>query len=152
MPELIADVAAIADRLGAETFHLVGHDWGRRGGLAAGRPTVRAGGHPDRGLHPHPRAFARALVASTQALRSAYIPVFRIARLPELPFGAQRLWGLRRLLAENGSGAEWVDTYTRAVAQPGRAVGGAGLVSGGHSVQPAGPAGKRADAVYLGLG
>ena len=29
MPELIADVAAIADRLGAETFHLVGHDWGR---------------------------------------------------------------------------------------------------------------------------
>jgi pimeloyl-ACP methyl ester carboxylesterase len=28
MPELIADVAAIADRLGAATFHLVGHDWG----------------------------------------------------------------------------------------------------------------------------
>jgi pimeloyl-ACP methyl ester carboxylesterase len=26
MPELIADVAAIADRLGAATFHLVGHD------------------------------------------------------------------------------------------------------------------------------
>ena len=28
LPELVADVAAIADRLYAGTFHLVGHDWG----------------------------------------------------------------------------------------------------------------------------
>jgi pimeloyl-ACP methyl ester carboxylesterase len=27
VPELFADVVAIADRLDAETFHLVGHDW-----------------------------------------------------------------------------------------------------------------------------
>jgi len=27
LPELVADVVAIADRLDAETFHLVGHDW-----------------------------------------------------------------------------------------------------------------------------
>ena len=33
--------------------------------------------------------------------------------------GAHRQWGLRRLLAQDGLGAEWVDTYTRALAQPG---------------------------------
>ena len=68
---------------------------------------------------PHPRSFARALVAGTQALRSAYIPVFRLPRLPELLLGAHRQWGLRRLLAQDGLGAEWVDTYTGALAQPG---------------------------------
>jgi pimeloyl-ACP methyl ester carboxylesterase len=87
MPELVADVVAIADRLDAETFHLVGHDWG---GVVAWR---LAGQHPERVATltavstPHPRAFARALVAGTQALRSAYIPVFRLPRLPELLLG-----------------------------------------------------------------
>jgi pimeloyl-ACP methyl ester carboxylesterase len=58
-------------------------------------------------------------VAGTQAMRSAYIPVFRLPRLPELLLGAHRQWGLRRLLAQDGLGADWVDTYTRALAQPG---------------------------------
>jgi pimeloyl-ACP methyl ester carboxylesterase len=42
LPELVADVLAIADRLGVETFHLVGHDWG---GVVAWQ---LAGRHPDR--------------------------------------------------------------------------------------------------------
>jgi pimeloyl-ACP methyl ester carboxylesterase len=118
MPELVADVLALADRLGAETFHLVGHDWG---GVVAWR---LAGRHPDRLATltavstPHPRAFARALVAGTQALRSAYIPVFRLPRLPELLLGAYRQRGLRWLLAQDRLGADWVDTYTRALAEP----------------------------------
>jgi hypothetical protein len=53
--------------------------------------------------------------------------------------GAHRQWGLHWLLAQDGLGAEWVDTYTRALAEPGAFVGGAGLVPGGHAVQPAGP-------------
>jgi pimeloyl-ACP methyl ester carboxylesterase len=119
LPELVADVVAIADRLDAETFHLVGHDWG---GVVAWR---LAGQQPERVATltavstPHPRAFARALLAGTQGLRSAYIPVFRLPRLPELLLGAHRQWGLRRLLAQDGLGADWVDTYTRALAQPG---------------------------------
>jgi pimeloyl-ACP methyl ester carboxylesterase len=119
MPELVADVVAIADRLGAARMHLVGHDWG---GVVA---WTLAGRHPDRVATltsvstPHPRAFARALVAGTQALRSAYIPVFRIRRLPELLLGGRRQRGLHWLLAQDGLGAEWVDTYTRALAQPG---------------------------------
>jgi pimeloyl-ACP methyl ester carboxylesterase len=93
LPELVADVVAIADRLDAETFHLVGHDWG---GVVAWR---LAGHQPERVATltavstPHPRAFARALVAGTQGLRSAYIPVFRLPRLPELLLGAHRQWG-----------------------------------------------------------
>ena len=67
---------------------------------------------------PHARAFARALVG-IQAFRSAYIPVFRLPRLPELLLGAHRQWGLRQLLARDGLRADWVDTYTRALAQPG---------------------------------
>jgi pimeloyl-ACP methyl ester carboxylesterase len=118
MPELVADAAAIADRLGAGTFHVVGHDWG---GVVAWR---LAGQQPERVATltavstPHPRAFARSLVAGTQALRSAYIPVFLLPRLPELLLGAHRQWGLRRLLAQDGLGVEWVDTYARALAQP----------------------------------
>jgi pimeloyl-ACP methyl ester carboxylesterase len=87
MPELVTDVLAPADRLGAGTFHLVGHDWG---GVVAWR---LAGQQPDRLAiltaisTPHPRAFARALVAGTQGLRSAYIPLFRLPRLPELLLG-----------------------------------------------------------------
>jgi pimeloyl-ACP methyl ester carboxylesterase len=119
MPELVTDVVAIADRLGAETFHLVGHDWG---GVVAWR---LAGQHPERVTTltavstPHPRAFARALLTGTQALRSAYIPVFRLPGLAELLLGTRRQWGLRRLLAQDGLDPQWVDTYTRVLAQPG---------------------------------
>jgi pimeloyl-ACP methyl ester carboxylesterase len=119
MQELVADVVAIADRLGVARMHLVGHDWG--GAVA----WMLAGRQPDRVATltalstPHPRAFARALIAGTQALRSAYIPVFRVPGLPELLLGARRQRGLHWLLAQDGLGAEWVDTYTRALAQPG---------------------------------
>src|SRR5919109_4099069 len=94
LPELVADVLAMADRLGTERIHLVGHDWG---GVVAWR---LAGQHPERVATltalstPHPRAFARALVG-VQALRSAYLPVFRAPRLAELLLGARGQRGLR---------------------------------------------------------
>jgi pimeloyl-ACP methyl ester carboxylesterase len=58
---LVADALAIADALGAERFHLVGHDWG--GQLA----WIAAAQNPERVRtlsvisRPHPAAFARAL-------------------------------------------------------------------------------------------
>jgi pimeloyl-ACP methyl ester carboxylesterase len=119
LPELVADVLAIADALGAARFHLVGHDWG---GVVA---WTLAGQHPRQVATltavstPHPRAFARAVLAGTQAVRSAYIPLFRTPRLPELLLGANQQRGLRLLLAQNGLGADWVDSYARALAQPG---------------------------------
>jgi len=58
---LVADALAIADALGAERFHLVGHDWG--GHLA----WIAASENPGRVRtlsvlsRPHPAAFARAM-------------------------------------------------------------------------------------------
>jgi len=58
---LVADALALADALGAERFHLVGHDWGGHLAwiLAAREPRrVRTLSVLSR---PHPAAFARAL-------------------------------------------------------------------------------------------
>lgn len=58
---MVADALAIADALGGERFHLVGHDWG--GHLA----WVTAALHPERVRslavisRPHPRAFVAAM-------------------------------------------------------------------------------------------
>ena len=80
MPELVGDVVGFADALGAERFHLVGHDWG---GAVAWQV---AGRHPDR-LYtlavvstPHPEALRRAYrgeLGGDQAERSGYMTFFR---------------------------------------------------------------------------
>ena len=79
-PCLIGDVLAVADAVGAERFHLVGHDWG---GAVAWQV---AGRHPDRVRSltvlstPHPAAFGVALAGeggSDQASRSGYMDFFR---------------------------------------------------------------------------
>jgi pimeloyl-ACP methyl ester carboxylesterase len=80
MPELVGDVIGFADALGADRFHLVGHDWG---GAVAWHV---AGRHPDR-LHtlavvstPHPQALRRAYsgdLGGDQAERSSYMTFFR---------------------------------------------------------------------------
>ena len=76
---LVHDVFEIADTLGWEQFHLVGHDWGAFVAWAA------AGLNPDRVLTltpisvPHPEAFAKALADPTgeQAQMSSYMEFFR---------------------------------------------------------------------------
>jgi pimeloyl-ACP methyl ester carboxylesterase len=119
MPQLVADTLAVAERAGAARFHLVGHDWG--GAVA----WSLAGRHPERVATlmvvstPHPRAYATALWSGAQLLRSAYIGLFRLPRLPELVLGAGRQRGLRLLLARSGLGPEWVEAYARAMAGPG---------------------------------
>jgi pimeloyl-ACP methyl ester carboxylesterase len=119
MPELVADVLALAEEAGAARFHLVGHDWG--GAVA----WVLAGRHPERVATltsvstPHPRALAAALLTSGQLLRSAYIGLFRIPRLTELVLGARGLRGLRFLLARSGLGPAWANSYARALVGPG---------------------------------
>ena len=119
MPELVADVLALAETAGAARFHLVGHDWG--GAVA----WALAGRHPERVATltsvstPHPRAFAAALLTGGQLLRSAYIGFFRIPLLPELALGARGSRGLRFLLARSGLGPAWAERYAHALAEPG---------------------------------
>jgi len=77
-PNLVADVVGMADALGRERFHVVGHDWG-----AAIAWSV-ALANPDRVISlvtlsvPHPFAFSEALGSSTgdQAERSGYFQLF----------------------------------------------------------------------------
>ncbi|MFT4008482.1 MAG: alpha/beta hydrolase [Nocardioidaceae bacterium] len=92
---LAGDVLALAEELGIDAFHLVGHDWG------ASVAWVVAAEHPDRlrGLTavsvPHLAAYGQALRDDPdQQQRSAYIQFFRIAGKAErvlLEDGARRL-------------------------------------------------------------
>ena len=100
LPELVADVEALLDALGAGPVHLVGHDWGA---VVAWALAQR---HPDR-LRTlgavsvgHPGAFVRAALGP-QALRSWYVGAFQVPLLPER-LGARRGGVLERLLATSG--------------------------------------------------
>ena len=83
MSELVADVLALADQAGIDRFHVVGHDWGGAVAWALGTD------HPDRLRTltvlstPHTGAFLRSTVTSSQALRSWYMGLFQIPRVPE---------------------------------------------------------------------
>ncbi|HIF07791.1 MAG TPA: alpha/beta hydrolase [Gemmatimonadetes bacterium] len=75
---LVADVVGMADQLGRERFHVVGHDWGAAVAWQVGLE------HPDRVISlvplsvPHPYAFGEALSSSSgdQAQRSGYFQFF----------------------------------------------------------------------------
>jgi pimeloyl-ACP methyl ester carboxylesterase len=118
MHHLAGDVLALADAAGADTFHLLGHDWG--GGVA----WYLGAWHPDRVRTlsvlsiPHPRALAAAM-KGRQALRSSYIAFFQLPRLPELLLRVRSGAGARRLLRR--SGAPDPDQSVRLLAQPGAA-------------------------------
>ncbi len=79
IPNLVADVVGLADAVGAETFHVVGHDWGAAVAWFAGLM------HPERVLSlvpisvPHPYAFGQVLADpdGQQAQMSGYMEVFR---------------------------------------------------------------------------
>ena len=78
--EMIADVLAVASVLGADRFHLVGHDWG--GQIA----WCTAALHPERVAslaiisRPHPAAFLRAFNADpAQSSRSGHHQAFQLS-------------------------------------------------------------------------
>lgn len=101
LDHLADDVLALADAAGAETFHVLGHDWG---GAVAWYLAAR---HPERvrtlsvASTPHPRAMIAALRGS-QALRSWYMGVFQLPWLPEQLFSARDGALARRLLTGGG--------------------------------------------------
>jgi pimeloyl-ACP methyl ester carboxylesterase len=78
---IMADVFALADHFGRETFTLIGHDWG--GAIAWGAAMTR----PDRVARlailnaPHPALFAKTLADPAQAKASGYIGFIRRTRL-----------------------------------------------------------------------
>jgi pimeloyl-ACP methyl ester carboxylesterase len=81
--ESVRDVVALLDARGLERAHVVGHDWG---GYLAWALACEA---PDRLATvtsvstPHPGALRRAVLHSTQGLRSWYMGLFQVPGLAE---------------------------------------------------------------------
>jgi pimeloyl-ACP methyl ester carboxylesterase len=118
--ELQRDVLALLNAAGVQRAHLVGHDWG---GAVAWMLGASA---PDRltGLTvlstPHPTALARSLVTSAQALRSFYMVVFQLPRLPELLLRRRLTALLERMGLEHSS----AEAYGAFMSTRGRLTGG----------------------------
>lgn len=113
---LVADVLGMADALGAERFHVAGHDWGaaiawqiagRHGSRLASLTAVSV---------PHPRAFAAALSeGGDQQARSSYIRDFQRPGY-EQDLAAEGGAGLRDALERSGLPAELADRHVEALA------------------------------------
>lgn len=104
------DVVGVADALGVERFHVVGHDWG---GFVAWWLAAR---HADRITSltavstPHPRAFGQALRYPEQRLRSLYMPLLRAPRAADV-LVAGGAAGVRAMFALSGLPASHAATY-----------------------------------------
>lgn len=97
MEELVRDLIGVADAVGFQRFHLVGHDWG---GVVSWFAADR---HPERIASltslsmPHPGAFSEALWFGTDQLRrSAYAAFIWLPWLPEFVYGFNRTAYLKR--------------------------------------------------------
>jgi len=114
VPELIGDLLTIADAVGFERFHLVGHDWGCVVGWGI------AIQHPERLLSwtglsiPHPGT----LLADLRRELPTYIKVFTAPWVPELLFTFNGL-GLLRSGSYELMPAELRDEYLAVFSEPG---------------------------------
>lgn len=136
--ELTADVLGMADALGAERFHVVGHDWGasitwqlacRHGDRLRTATTLSV---------PHPLAYAAALASpkTDQADRSSYFPSFR-EEGSEHAMLANDATGLRFVYQASGLTEEESGPYLAALSTP-EALGAAlnwYRAAGGHLIQ-----------------
>ena len=117
VPELVADVTAIADAVGFERFHLVGHDWG----CIVGWSVVIS--HPERVLTwsglsiPHPGT----LLANLREELPAYIRVFTAPLVPETLLSVGGLANLRESYP-NSTDAQRAE-YVAVFSEPGALTG-----------------------------
>ncbi len=115
LPELVADVFAVADAVGFDRFHLVGHDWGAIVGWAA------TGGNRERVLSyaslsiPHPGAIS---TANAERGVPFYVTLFRTPGVPETLFTAGGLAAMRRALYAEMSDEHLVE-YMAVFSEPG---------------------------------
>lgn len=115
---LAADVKAVADVLGFDQFHLVGHDWG------AGVAWKLAADRPGQVLSlstlsiPHIGAFMDAVVNnSEQAARTSYFDFFRTPLVPEFWFALNSLEFFRTMLIKREAVER--DEYLAILSEPG---------------------------------
>ena len=145
---LVADVVGMANALGKERFHVVGHDWGAAVAWNVGLT------NPDRVISlvplsvPHPYAFSEALRSSTgdQAERSGYFQLFASdsAAATFLANDAEGLRGIYAAWSGGGLSDEDVQVYVDLLSEPGALqaalnwYGAMNLGAGGAAVTPIG--------------
>jgi pimeloyl-ACP methyl ester carboxylesterase len=134
---LVDDVAALVEQVGGPV-HLVGHDWGAVVGwaLAAQRPELLRSWTAV--SVPHPMAFLRAGLTSTQGLRSWYIGFFQLPLLAEL---TARIPGgpFERGLRGSGMTTEEIHRFRREMVDDGALPGALGWYRAIPLVDLAGP-------------
>jgi len=121
---LIADVIAIADQLGADKFDLAGHDWGA---AVAWATALQCPQRLKKLLIlnvPHPAAMLHTLRTNPrQMLRSWYMAFFQLPRIPESRLSADNFaMGIKSLVASSRPGtftAEDLAQYRQAWSNPG---------------------------------
>jgi pimeloyl-ACP methyl ester carboxylesterase len=113
--ELVRDAIALMDAVGADTGHVVGHDWGGfvTWALAAAIPE-RISGITVLST-PHPAALSYSLRSSAQLLRSSYMGFFQLPGVPEAILGRR----LPALLRNTGLPAADAERYGRFLSRPG---------------------------------
>jgi hypothetical protein len=92
--ELVADVTALIDALGARRVHLVGHDWGATVAWATAALAPERLATLTTLSVPHPAAFFAALATSRQFVASWYMYFFQLPKAPEWFLGRQGGKGL----------------------------------------------------------
>ena len=129
---MAVDILAMADALGRERFHLVGHDHG------AGLGWYIAGRHADRLMSwtalsvPHVDAFLQAIATNAeQRQRSGYMQFFRQVGTAEAALAADDFAAMRNIWTE--SPPEQVDEYLRVLRQPGALTGALNWYRGGFA-------------------
>lgn len=115
--EVADDVVALADAVGADAVHVVGHDWG--GAIA----WIVAGRHPERVASltalttPHPFAMTEALRSRDfdQARRSWHMLAFQVPAIPDRYLASR----LAAVLRPSGLPAEDATRYAARFSEPG---------------------------------
>jgi pimeloyl-ACP methyl ester carboxylesterase len=116
---IVADALAMMDTLGAERFHLIGHDWGGQiAWLLAARSPERV-----RSLavlsRPHPAAFARSFTADAeQANRSRHHSTLLEPGAADAML-ATGLSAFRTMFERQGVPAQAADAYIATLSDPG---------------------------------
>ena len=116
--EITQDIFAVADGIGTEEFHLIGHDWGAVVGWSAvlSDPS-RISSWTAMSL-PHPAAFNAALADDPdQQDRSSYVDFFQTPWLPETVFSFNNFSLLKTLLG--GMSDEKMKEYISVFSEPG---------------------------------
>ena len=135
---LASDVTALADAVGFERFHLVGHDWGAGAGWAVvARSPERIASWAALSV-PHVAAFGRAIREDEdQAKRSTYITFFQQPGVAEAALSANDFEGLKNVWSE--SSEEEKAEYLALFSQPGALTAALNWYRGSRGIDPDDP-------------